>query len=146
MTDVTLAQGCTAARGCPTIPPSIPGGVAATRAPYTFLNNNFYASADRVASYEARPVAPVIGDDVPANKALIRISVPAADAVVSFQGVASRQQGKERLFASPALAAGRDYRYIVRCDWSDGDRQVTREQRVLVRAGEETAVEFDSAR
>ena len=143
--ETASAQGCTAQRGCPTIPPSIPGSVAAARLPSTFLSNNFYASAERT-SYDARPTAPAAGADVPGNKALIRISVPAEDAVVSFQGVASRQQGKLRLFASPALTAGREYRYIVRCAWNEGDRRVAREQRVLVRPGEETTVDFVAAR
>lgn len=140
------AQGCTAARGCPTLPPSIPSGqaAAASRQPYGLINN-FYASAE-TANYEARPAAPNPGDDVPANKALIRVSVPADDALVLFQGVPSRQRGKERLFASPELAAGGDYRYIVRCVWNDGDRRVSREQRVLVRPGEETTVDFVAAR
>ena len=139
-------QGCTAQRGCPTIPPSIPGGMsAATRTPPYALMNNFYASTAS-ADYEARPSAPTADDDVPADKALIRVSVPAEDAVVSFQGVRSRQQGKDRLFASPVLTAGRDYRYLIRCEWMENDRRVSREQRVLVRPGEETTVEFVATR
>jgi uncharacterized protein (TIGR03000 family) len=140
-----FAQGCTAARGCPTLPPSIPGGpaAAASRTPYGLINN-FYASAE-ATSFEARPAAPNPADDVPANKALIRVSVPSEDALVLFQGVPSRQQGKERLFASPELAAG-DYRYVIRCVWNDGDRRVSREQRILVRPGEETTVDFVAAR
>jgi uncharacterized protein (TIGR03000 family) len=144
--EVTYAQGCTAARGCPTLPPSIPGAMsAATRTPPYALMNNFYASADS-ARYDARPAAPTANDDVPASKALIRVSVPAEDAVVSFQGVRSRQQGKERLFASPVLAAGREYRYLVRCDWKEGNQQQTRQQQILVRPGEETGVDFVAAR
>lgn len=139
-----LAQGCTAARGCPTLPPPIPArSDSAQRPQYDFLN--FYASAENT-NYEARPSAPNPADEVPANKALIRISVPAEDATVTFQGVASRQQGKERLFASPTLAAGREYRYVVRCVWNDGERRVSREQRILVRPGEETTVDFVAAR
>ncbi|HUE71252.1 MAG TPA: TIGR03000 domain-containing protein [Pirellulaceae bacterium] len=146
VSEAALGQGCTAQRGCPTIPPSIPGGMsAATRTPPYALMNNFYASTE-AANYEARPSAPTANDDVPADKALIRVSVPAEDAVVSFQGVRSRQQGKDRLFASPVLSGGREYRYLVRCDWTEEGRRVSREQRVLVRPGEETAVEFVAAR
>jgi uncharacterized protein (TIGR03000 family) len=146
LTETSSAQGCTAQRGCPTIPPSMPGGMsAATRTQPYGLMNNFYASTAS-ADCEARPSAPTAEGDVPANKALIRVSVPAADAVVSFQGVRSRQQGKDRLFASPELATGREYRYLVRCEWMEDDRRISREQRVLVRPGEETAVEFVAAR
>ena len=144
--DATYGQGCTAQRGCPTLPPSIPGGMsAATRTPPYALMSDFYASTTS-AGYEARPSAPTATDEVPANKALIRIAVPAEDATVTFQGVASRQQGKERLFASPPLTAGREYRYVVRCVWNDGERRVSREQRILVRPGEETEVDFVASR
>jgi uncharacterized protein (TIGR03000 family) len=146
VSEAAYGQGCTAQRGCPTLPPSIPGGMsAATRTPPYALMNNFYASATS-RDFEARPSAPTANDDVPANKALIRVSVPAEDAVVSFQGVRSRMQGRDRLFASPVLAAGREYRYLVRCEWTAGDRRVSREQRVLVRPGEETTVEFVATR
>ena len=145
LADEAFAQGCTAARGCPTLPPPIPGRATLPSRQSSYgLINNFYASAE-AANFEARPAAPDPADDVPANKALIRVSVPSEDALVLFQGVPSRQQGKERLFASPELAAG-DYRYVIRCVWNDGERQVSREQRVLVRPGEETTVEFVASR
>ncbi len=139
------AQGCTAARGCPTLPPSLPRASAGqTRSEYNLLlANNFYASAE---ASDARPAAPQATDAVPANKALIRVSVPSEDAIVSFQGVASAQQGKQRQFASPALAAGRDYRYVIRCVWKEGGRELSREQRVIVRPGQETTVDFLAAR
>jgi uncharacterized protein (TIGR03000 family) len=142
MADATLAQGCTAARGCPTLPTTIPR--AAVSSPR--LQNAFFDSSESTesVSYEARPTATTTADPVPANKALIRVSVPVEDAVVSFQGVASKAQGKARAFNSPVLAAGRDYRYVVRCVWKDGDRQMVREQRIMVRPGQETAVDFDA--
>lgn len=137
--DAALAQGCTAARGCPTLPPTIPAA-SSQRLQNAFLD--YYEPTESV-SYEARPTAPTTAEAVPANKALIRVSVPVENAVVSFQGVPSKIQGKARVFNSPVLAAGRDYRYVVRCTWKEGDRQMVREQRIMVRPGQETAVDFD---
>ena len=145
--EAAYAQGCTAARGCPTLPPPIPARSPIAREPaYNLLN--FYATsagASAETAADARPSGPA-GEEVPSNKALIRVTVPADDALVAFHGRASRQQGAVRLFASPALAAGQAYQYVVRCEWNEGERRVAREQRVVVRAGEETTVDFVAAR
>ena len=141
VSEAAFGQGCTAARGCPTLPPTIPGASGSQRLQNAFLD--YYEPTESV-SYEARPTAPTTAEAVPANKALIRVSVPVENAVVSFQGVASKNQGRARVFTSPALAGGRDYRYVVRCTWKEGERQMVREQRIMVRPGQETAVDFDT--
>jgi carbonic anhydrase len=72
----------------------------------------------------------------------IRVLLPAADAKVSFNGVATTKTGTERLFASPALEPGKDYSYAVKATWNDNGKEVSLEKRVAIKGGEEVVVDF----
>jgi len=76
------------------------------------------------------------------NAAAIRVIVPDASAQVWVDGQETRQQGKERLFYSPALEKGWDYTYKVRAAWEENGRKVDREKNVHLRAGQDATVSF----
>jgi uncharacterized protein (TIGR03000 family) len=76
------------------------------------------------------------------NKAQVDVGVPMADTRLWFNGEAAQQTGTERRFFTPPLEPGKEYTYTIRASWRNGDREVTREQVVTVRAGEETSVRF----
>jgi uncharacterized protein (TIGR03000 family) len=77
-----------------------------------------------------------------ANRALIHIKVPIADAQVWFGEHATQQQGMVREFFSPPLAAATNYVYEIRARWRQ-DNQDHDETRLLnVQAGQEITVDF----
>jgi uncharacterized protein (TIGR03000 family) len=78
----------------------------------------------------------------PDNLARVRVMVP-ADAKVWFDGKATRQDGTDRRFESPALTPGRAYSYEVKARWRDRDgKEVTRSRRVDVSANANVTVDF----
>ncbi len=101
--------------------------------------------------YDVMPYADVTPPEVdygavaPAadSKAHIRVTVPADDAQVWFNGTATQQGGRVREFESPSLTPGREFVYDVKARWRDADgKEVTRTQEVDVRAGSHVAVDF----
>jgi uncharacterized protein (TIGR03000 family) len=78
----------------------------------------------------------------PDNLARVRVIVP-ADAKVWFDDKATRQDGTDRRFESPALTPGRAYTYDVKARWRDKDgKEVTRTRRVDVSANANVTVDF----
>jgi uncharacterized protein (TIGR03000 family) len=76
------------------------------------------------------------------NLARVRVMVP-ADAKVWFDGKATRQDGTDRRFESPALTPGRIFSYEVKAQWRDKDgKEVTRSRRVDVSANANVTVDF----
>jgi uncharacterized protein (TIGR03000 family) len=75
--------------------------------------------------------------------ATVRVRVP-ADARLYFEGELTSAIGPERLFESPPLERGRNYRYDVRAVWDDNGREVIQSRTVVVRAGETASVNFMS--
>jgi uncharacterized protein (TIGR03000 family) len=78
------------------------------------------------------------------NRAHIRIALP-ADAEVRFEGDKTTQTGADRLFVSPPLQAGHNYIYEVKAQWKENGREVTRDRRITVHAGEVVNVSFVEA-
>lgn len=128
------AQGCTAARGCPTLPPSLPRA----------SSQGFSLDDAILSSNVIRPSRPADNQSKPgkAGTALIRVTAPVDDATITFQGTPTSQKGTTRAFRSPALAPGRDYVYTIRCTWTVNGQRFTRQQRVQVNADQETSVAF----
>jgi uncharacterized protein (TIGR03000 family) len=73
--------------------------------------------------------------------ATIRVRLP-ADARLYFEGELTTSTGPDRVFQSPALALGRNYRYDVKAVWNDNGQEVVRQRSVLVRAGREVDVDL----
>ncbi|MBM3997088.1 MAG: TIGR03000 domain-containing protein [Planctomycetes bacterium] len=66
------------------------------------------------------------------------ITVPYADAVVTFNGNAKKQTGLTRIFATPPLKEGEEYTITVNARWrkQDGAMSAPREKAFKVRAGD----------
>jgi uncharacterized protein (TIGR03000 family) len=78
----------------------------------------------------------------PDNTAHIRVVVP-PDARVWFGSEATKESGRERLFESPELRPGREYTYVVKAQWKENGKEVTRTRNVDVRANSFTTVDFN---
>ncbi len=76
--------------------------------------------------------------------ARIEVKVPTADADIWFEGVRTTRGGTTRLFRSPPLAAGRNYKYDVLALWNQDGREVTQKKTISVRAGDRVGVDFDA--
>jgi uncharacterized protein (TIGR03000 family) len=76
--------------------------------------------------------------------AFVHVHLP-ADARLYFEGEPTAETGPDRVFESPALARGRNYRYNVKAVWNDNGQEVVRTRSVLVRAGERVDVDFTAA-
>ncbi len=75
-------------------------------------------------------------DEAPAT---IRVTLP-ADAVLTIDGEPTHLTSAERTFRTPPLQTGKVFHYDLRAKIVRGDQTVTIEQRVAVRAGQESAV------
>jgi uncharacterized protein (TIGR03000 family) len=65
-----------------------------------------------------------------------------ADAKLFADGVATTLSGTERVFQTPELAAGRDYQYTLKIEYTEGKETKTASKQVVVRAGSRTVVDF----
>jgi uncharacterized protein (TIGR03000 family) len=73
--------------------------------------------------------------------AAVDVRLP-ADAELRFDGVRVGQTGTLRRFMTPALVPGTDYAYDVAASWNEGGREVTRNRRVNLRAGDRVTVDL----
>jgi len=90
-----------------------------------------------------RKLGPAPGEQAPAR---IVVHVPTANARIWFQGNPTSRTGLTREFESPPLEAGSPYHYTVRASWMSGGKQVNREQRIRVRAGDRAEVDFTASK
>ncbi len=82
------------------------------------------------------------GGTLPANRAMVRVEVPRADAEVWIDGQATQQRGTDRLFETPALTTGKSYHYDVRARWTENGQTFDRTRTVHFRPGERVTVDF----
>jgi uncharacterized protein (TIGR03000 family) len=73
----------------------------------------------------------------------VRVMVPTREAKVWFENEATKQQGTDRLYSSPPLEKGRPYYYTIKASWMENGREVSREQTVPVRAGQQVVADFN---
>jgi uncharacterized protein (TIGR03000 family) len=76
------------------------------------------------------------------NLATIRISVPDANARVSFDDTPTQQVGTDRVFTSPTLELGKFYTYTVHATWQENGQEMTGTKSIQVQAGRTTTVDF----
>jgi len=77
------------------------------------------------------------------TQATIHIHVPNPSARVWIEGQEMPQQGgTERVFISPPLQRGSQFVYTIRSAWDENGRQVTREHKLPVTAGQQVAANF----
>jgi uncharacterized protein (TIGR03000 family) len=87
-------------------------------------------------------IAPPKGE---ALEATITVKLP-AEAKLSFDGRATKQDSETRVFVTPALEAGKVSFYQLRAEMVLAGRNRIVVQQIMVRAGQETLVEVDFAR
>ncbi len=118
---------------------------------YNAATNPFgYREAERAAwsypygsggYYYTTPGMPLIAAPAPDNLARVRVVVPAG-AKVWFDDHATKQTGAVRRYESPALTPGHDYSYAIKAAWTENGQDVTRTQKVDVRANSRVTVDF----
>jgi uncharacterized protein (TIGR03000 family) len=72
----------------------------------------------------------------------LHIKVPRADARLWIEGQETQSAGIEREFQSPPLEPGQAYNYTIRAAWMENGDEVSREQKLDVRAGQDVVVDF----
>jgi uncharacterized protein (TIGR03000 family) len=75
------------------------------------------------------------------STARVRVRVP-EDAKLWFDGTETHQGGAERVFETPTLQTGKEYRYELKARWTEDGRPVERSKSVYVRAGRESVVDL----
>jgi len=82
------------------------------------------------------------------DEAMIRVLVPNADARVTFDGHQTQQKGMQRTFTTTLPDRNSDFTYMVRATWTEDGREMKRERKVKVRAGQPITVDLrqDSGR
>jgi uncharacterized protein (TIGR03000 family) len=73
----------------------------------------------------------------------VRVMLPTREARVWFENEATQQRGTDRFYTSPPLEQGRAYYYTIKASWLENGREVTREQTVPVRAGQQVVANFN---
>ena len=91
-------------------------------------------SAGQAAAEEATPNA--------ATTTSVEVRVPTEQAEVVFNGVTTKTTGTVRTYQTPRLVPGQDYFYDVIAKWAEDSRQVRRERRVTVSAGQHVVIDF----
>jgi uncharacterized protein (TIGR03000 family) len=78
---------------------------------------------------------------LPDGAALVVVRAP-ADAEVVFQGEATSQRGRLRLFVTPPLEAERELTYDLRVKWNQGGKAVEKSQTFRVRPGDRLLIDY----
>jgi uncharacterized protein (TIGR03000 family) len=82
----------------------------------------------------------------PATTASVEVRLPTAQAEVIFNGVITKTTGTVRSYTTPKLVTDRDYFYNVMARWADDGKEVRRERRVSVSAGQHVVIDFTKPR
>jgi uncharacterized protein (TIGR03000 family) len=77
--------------------------------------------------------------------AKLRVKLPAADAQLSVDGTVTKTTGAERVFRSPPLPAGQNFKYTLKVTWLEEGKQKSAERVARVVAGQETVVDLREA-
>jgi uncharacterized protein (TIGR03000 family) len=76
----------------------------------------------------------------------LRVLLPQSDALLTVEGLRTRQTGTTRLFESPPLQPGNDYVYTLEAVWQPNDyTTITRTRRVSVKVGPEITADLRQA-
>lgn len=78
-----------------------------------------------------------------AKPAHLTVRLPAG-AVLIIGGLKSTQEGPVREFDSPPLPLGQTFAYQITATWRVMDREVVREERVLIHAGDNVEVDLNT--
>lgn len=82
------------------------------------------------------------GDNVPADAALINLTVP-RNAEVWFSGEKTSSTGRSRSYVTPPLESNRRLAYDVRVRWMENGQPVERVEKVRVHPGDRLSLHID---
>jgi uncharacterized protein (TIGR03000 family) len=109
-----------------------------------------YTAVGHNAAYFAPPVSytttaeqPVAGRNLPETRAQLLVRVP-ADAKLFADGQPTTLTGSERSFMTPEIAAGRDFAYTLKVEYTVDGQTKSESKKVVVRGGHMTAVDFSA--
>lgn len=94
-------------------------------------------AAGQLATAQAAPAGAA-----PGTCLYMSVKVPQPAAEVFVDGMATAQTGTDRLYESPPLDAGKDYRYELTARWVSGGVTYEKKKLVTGRAGEVVRVDF----
>jgi uncharacterized protein (TIGR03000 family) len=77
-----------------------------------------------------------------AQAVLVTVEVPKADAEVFLNDTPTTLTGIERVFQSPPLDPGVNYKYTVKARWMEDGKMVEQKREVPVQAGQSVTVDF----
>jgi len=81
------------------------------------------------------------------NNARVHVMVPDANAEVFFNGSATEQRGRDRLFETPELPNNGRYSYEIKARWQDANGQMVEKTRTIrLQRGKESFVDFTQER
>jgi uncharacterized protein (TIGR03000 family) len=82
---------------------------------------------------------PPAGNEAPVQ---LTVRVPDANALLTVDGVPTKQTGKERYFESPPLPLNRKYKYTIKITWRVKDQEKSETRKVTVQGGGKVMVDF----
>jgi uncharacterized protein (TIGR03000 family) len=92
------------------------------------------------AKPEKKTTSPDKDDEVSGPKSATVVVTLPADARLSVDGAPTTSTSSTRVFVSPALTLGQDFHYNLKAEVVRDGKPVVMEQRITVRAGQETRV------
>jgi uncharacterized protein (TIGR03000 family) len=82
---------------------------------------------------------PPAGNEAPVQ---LTVRVPDANALLTVDGVPTKQTGKERFFESPPLPLNKKYKYTIKITWRVKDQEKSETRKVTVQGGGKVMVDF----
>jgi uncharacterized protein (TIGR03000 family) len=110
--------------------------------PYSSSSQPYYSSNMQYGYEEAEQGAQPAYNQPRDDEAMVRVILPNPDCRVTFDGHQTQQRGTQRSFTTTLPDRNRDYTYTVRATWTEDGREMKRERKVKVRAGQPVTVDF----
>ena len=114
--------------------------------PYDYRDARIVPGMDNIGSGSAAQTAEEEATRSAATTASVEVRVPTEQAEVIFNGVTTKTTGTVRTYQTPRLVPGQDYFYDVVARWPEDSKQVRRERRVTVSAGQHVVIDFTKPR
>ena len=120
--------------------------------PYSYSQSYYFETAPRYSVVPATDFIPVPTTLIPAPQAnladqpyaTITVTVPTLDTQVWFGSTLMTEQGMPRVYQSTPLEVGSTYTYSIKARWMVGGNAVEQMRRVDVKAGKNSAVDFQA--
>jgi uncharacterized protein (TIGR03000 family) len=103
----------------------------------------YYGPPKKMPDKDGEKLKPPKDDDkvVAPAPAIIIVTLP-ADAKLTIDGYVSKQTSSERRLVTPVLRPGQEFTYTLVAETMQDGQPISQQQRITVRAGEQTPVNF----